>query len=228
MTIARFVSDVQAFHDKFGLATPTEFTRLGDELHKFRSGFFTEELTEYTDSVASLDLSTALDSLIDLIYIINGAGLLHGLTPLEMQAGASLAADMFDTAFVLPTDLADDLPTKASLPNSEAASVFAKTMQFHIASYDELHEDLEVDSAARKLYVTSILGAMSACCFTAAAYSGVTEELWDELWDDVQRANMSKERATKASDSKRGSTFDVIKPAGWVGPRTDEIIAKHA
>lgn len=37
-------------------------------------------------------------------------------------------------------------------------------------------------------------------------------------WDEVQRANMSKVRATHASQSKRGSMFDVIKPEGWVPP----------
>ena len=37
-------------------------------------------------------------------------------------------------------------------------------------------------------------------------------------WDEVQRANMSKVRATHPSQSKRGSMFDVVKPEGWVPP----------
>lgn len=37
-------------------------------------------------------------------------------------------------------------------------------------------------------------------------------------WNEIQRANMSKERAKHASQSKRGSSLDVIKPEGWVGP----------
>lgn len=41
---------------------------------------------------------------------------------------------------------------------------------------------------------------------------------WSELWDEVQRANMAKERATCASQSKRGSALDVIKPEGWKAP----------
>ena len=41
---------------------------------------------------------------------------------------------------------------------------------------------------------------------------------WDKLWDEVQRANMAKERATRPEDSKRGSTLDVIKPPGWTPP----------
>jgi len=51
---------------------------------------------------------------------------------------------------------------------------------------------------------------------------------WDELWADVQRANMTKRRAAvDGSDSKRGSSFDVIKPPGWIGPRTDEILEDY-
>lgn len=41
---------------------------------------------------------------------------------------------------------------------------------------------------------------------------------WQRLWDEVQRANMEKERATHAGLSKRGSALDVIKPEGWAGP----------
>lgn len=41
---------------------------------------------------------------------------------------------------------------------------------------------------------------------------------WYVLWDEVQRANLSKERAKNASESKRGSALDVIKPPGWRAP----------
>lgn len=48
---------------------------------------------------------------------------------------------------------------------------------------------------------------------------------WQEGWDAVQAANMSKVRAAKdGSDSKRGSSFDVVKPEGWQAP--DELIAQ--
>jgi predicted HAD superfamily Cof-like phosphohydrolase len=49
---------------------------------------------------------------------------------------------------------------------------------------------------------------------------------WEALWNDVQRANMSKVRALKEGDSKRGSTYDVIKPSGWVPPQGATIIAR--
>lgn len=41
---------------------------------------------------------------------------------------------------------------------------------------------------------------------------------WPRLWEEVQRANMAKERATHAGQSKRGSALDVIKPEGWKAP----------
>lgn len=39
---------------------------------------------------------------------------------------------------------------------------------------------------------------------------------WDQLWADVQRANMAKERGV----TKRGHAVDVTKPVGWIGPQT--------
>lgn len=46
---------------------------------------------------------------------------------------------------------------------------------------------------------------------------------WQALWDDVQRANMSKVRGT----TKRGHAVDVTKPEGWVGPKTQEILDEY-
>jgi hypothetical protein len=43
---------------------------------------------------------------------------------------------------------------------------------------------------------------------------------WKELWDDVQRANMTKVRGV----GKRGHAVDCIKPEGWIPPRTKEIL----
>lgn len=46
---------------------------------------------------------------------------------------------------------------------------------------------------------------------------------WQELWDDVHRANMSKVRGV----TKRGHSTDCSKPEGWIGPKTVEILIKH-
>ncbi len=48
---------------------------------------------------------------------------------------------------------------------------------------------------------------------------------WREGWDAVQKANMAKERATEATASERGGTWDVIKPPGWTPPDIRGILA---
>ncbi len=48
-----------------------------------------------------------------------------------------------------------------------------------------------------------------------------------EAWRRVQAANMAKIRAEKPGDSKRGSTFDVVKPAGWKAPDHSDLVARN-
>lgn len=51
---------------------------------------------------------------------------------------------------------------------------------------------------------------------------------WQEGWDAVQAANMAKVRAqADGSDSKRGSSFDVVKPAGWYPPNIEAVLTRH-
>jgi predicted HAD superfamily Cof-like phosphohydrolase len=48
---------------------------------------------------------------------------------------------------------------------------------------------------------------------------------WQAGWDAVQSANMKKVRAAKdGSDSKRGSSFDVVKPPGWTAPDIGSVL----
>ena len=49
---------------------------------------------------------------------------------------------------------------------------------------------------------------------------------WPELFAEVQRANMTKERATGSGDerSTRGHSLDVVKPAGFTPPRIVETL----
>jgi hypothetical protein len=47
---------------------------------------------------------------------------------------------------------------------------------------------------------------------------------WPMLWHEVQRANMAKIRVENASQSKRGSKLDIVKPAGWVAPNHDAAV----
>lgn len=51
---------------------------------------------------------------------------------------------------------------------------------------------------------------------------------WQELWDEVQQANMAKVRAAAdGSNSLRGSPFDVVKPPGWEPPDIAGILETY-
>lgn len=45
---------------------------------------------------------------------------------------------------------------------------------------------------------------------------------WQALWDDVQRANLSK---VPGPTKRVGHRRDLMKPPGWEGPRTEAILA---
>lgn len=45
-----------------------------------------------------------------------------------------------------------------------------------------------------------------------------------EAWRRVHEANMKKVRAQLDTDSKRGSTLDVVKPAGWGPPNHADLV----
>ena len=47
---------------------------------------------------------------------------------------------------------------------------------------------------------------------------------FDEAWRRVHTANMQKIRAENKEDSKRGSTFDVVKPDGWKPPYLSDLV----
>ena len=46
---------------------------------------------------------------------------------------------------------------------------------------------------------------------------------WAALFDDVMRANMAKVRGV----GHRGHAVDLVKPLGWQGPKTHEILEDH-
>jgi predicted HAD superfamily Cof-like phosphohydrolase len=50
---------------------------------------------------------------------------------------------------------------------------------------------------------------------------------FDEGFRRVHAANMKKVRATHASESKRGSVYDIFKPVGWEPPVLEDLIRKE-
>jgi len=58
----------------------------------------------------------------------------------------------------------------------------------------------------------------------AAYLSGLP---FNEGFKRVHDANMKKVRALRTEDSKRGSTYDIVKPAGFVAPTLTDLIRKE-
>jgi predicted HAD superfamily Cof-like phosphohydrolase len=58
-----------------------------------------------------------------------------------------------------------------------------------------------------------------------AAYLGRLP--FNEGFRRVHEANMKKVRALRQEDSKRGSTYDIVKPAGFVAPTLTDLIRKE-
>jgi predicted HAD superfamily Cof-like phosphohydrolase len=48
------------------------------------------------------------------------------------------------------------------------------------------------------------------------------DTIFEQAWDRVQQANMQKVRCE--APGKRGTAFDVKKPAGWKKPRLDDLV----
>lgn len=95
--------------------------------------------------------------------------------------------------------------------------------------FDFLLEELrEFGHAAASDDLPEMADALVDLIYVACGTAHLMGLPLNELWDDVHQANMTKQRAaTDGSDSKRGSSFDVIKPEGWVGPDGAAIIERH-
>ena len=85
-----------------------------------------------------------------------------------------------------------------------------------------LHEELkELDDCLNcgdRIGVFDALLDLVYVAYGTALFAGIDPAQWAAGMRAVHDANMAKIRVARAEDSKRGSTFDVKKPDGWVGP----------
>lgn len=217
-----YARDVERFQEKFGLPTPASFRFLPDDLHDFRVKFFNEELDEYLQSYRENDLATAVDSLIDLVYITCGAALLHGIPSNNFHLLMGHVADP-QRVYSYDAWVEQELPKYPQLLETIEHAQLARRLQKAIEDYENAHvrkSRPHIETSLAHLYVS---------CLKAAEAMGFSEKAWNELWDDVQRANMTKERAERKGDarSKRGSGWDIVKPKGWQPPDTAGILQKY-
>ena len=137
-----------------------------------------------------------------------------------------------------------DVQEYQSLMNTWSTNIFDDTMafqqkyglwrkdQFGILPEEEmkvkighLYEELaEIDKAHKEGNIYEISDGLTDLIYVASGLLNLMNMPAQALWNDVQARNMQKIRATKDNVGKRGSTFDVIKPEGWLPPRTKDII----
>lgn len=218
-----YFKDVQRFHAKFGLVTPDQFSTLSPDLLKFRVNFLYEEWQEYVDSCATNDLATAIDSLLDLVYVACGTAILHGITAKEWAEVCVDEDDLYNVEELVFNTHDEPLHLRPSFLSPEVNVKFTTHLEKLIDKYSVAQNSHDEDT---QYEVSRCLAAIYVSVLAGAAYLGMSPECWDEFWDDVQRANMSKERVLRAEDSKRGSTYDVRKPTGWIPPDSEGLLAK--
>jgi len=115
----------------------------------------------------------------------------------------------FHEKFGLPTGIMDQL-----MQDSIAQDFRVKFLQ------EELNELKAALAANDKVGVFDALLDLAYVTYGTALFAGINPTQWRAGMRAVHCANMAKIRVAKAEDSKRDSTFDVMKPVGWVGPES--------
>lgn len=99
-------------------------------------------------------------------------------------------------------------------PHGERPS--AELMAFRLKFLaEELHE---LSVSAKYDDLEGMLDALVDLVYVALGTAWLLNLDFEAAWNVVHKANMQKIRAERESDSKRGSTFDVVKPKGWNPP----------
>lgn len=105
-----------------------------------------------------------------------------------------------------------------TLLKGEALEFRKKFLQEELDEFIKAHKENDLEGA-----VDAMIDLVYVALGTAD-FMGVGADRWQACWDEVQRANMSKVRAQSESDSKRGTSLDVVKPEGWTPPNFKEIL----
>ena len=92
-----------------------------------------------------------------------------------------------------------------------------------------LSEELtELEDGYKEMDLEKIADALVDLVVFALGTAVIHNLPWEDLFNDVQRANMSKVPTfTNKKARNGGGSMDLVKPDGWVGPKTAEILKKY-
>lgn len=202
-------NDVFAFHQKFGLPRSSVAAPLAPDAFDFRFGFLNEELHEWDAARMEKNLVAYADALFDFNYVVIGTALFIGLDKFVYPW-----PNFEETCASTPA-----IARRSSTPkfmDQTSHDFFRYALQSKLVGFKLIHKAAELGEPGALALALESLRSMSSTAYIAAGYAGVP---WRECWRHVQNSNMAKERAeSDGSNSKRGSGFDVVKPAGWIAP----------
>ena len=93
-----------------------------------------------------------------------------------------------------------------------------------------LEETTELLREHRKRDIAKVADAIGDTLYVLYGLAHYMAIPIDQVFEEIHRANISKERSTGNSDvrSTRGSAIDVVKPAGFLPPDIQRIIDAHS
>ena len=119
-------------------------------------------------------------------------------------------------------------------PTQSSICDYIRRMPHHINKETQeyrlnfLQEEIEeLIEAYRNGDLANIADALVDIVYVAMGTAHLHNLPWQELWREVQRTNMKKERVRYIDESKRRSRLDVIKPKGWTPPQIRAILSKY-
>lgn len=98
-----------------------------------------------------------------------------------------------------------------------------KFLQEELDEYKRAWGDIRMDGDSLEVRA-EMLDALVDLVYVALGTAYLHGFNFAEAWRRVQVANMAKVRVERAEDSKRGSTFDVVKPNGWLAPSHIDLV----
>lgn len=229
--------DVLRFQTQFGLLTPLRPAPLDAELAGFRAKFLREEATETENALLGGDLVKVADGLIDVAYVAHGTLHFLGLPTAGVRLNEAWHQVVYGTGML-------EAPLEAPSLRHEEDSRLTFLEDLHQA-VDLLPRHLQEAEVAHrqgggleltKLTHAAIFHAGRACAqaiLSARLFAFELHLPWQALWDEVQAANLRKQRAPslEASEAQGGAhrrhATNIIKPPGWTPPDVDGVLRAH-
>lgn len=127
-------------------------------------------------------------------------------------------------------DMVGDFHEKFGLDNATHHPVGLRhpdipLLQFRLEFIKE--EVMELVTALEAGDLPGVADSLIDLAYVTMGFGHVLGLPWQELFEEVQRANMAKERCLREEDSTRGSTYDVVKPEGWEPPDITGVLLRN-